>query len=131
MEFLKTHKVAIQIGGFIAVALVVCLLGLYLTSSSKVSVPKADQQANIAAQANANSEVHLTEANSLANQANQAQTDVNTSRVDYKQASDKARQRKRYDEVRKDPVTVSDRDLDKREHDVLTKLRKLYWQQPK
>lgn len=127
-------KRTVEIWGCIGLLLAVGLLFAWCSSSSEVNVPKANKQANISANANANSARLETEANNIAVQSKTAEANTNSARKEFNKAATKARRPlkvKKYEETRNNPIAVSGRDLDARERNVLTELRKLYWQQPK
>src|ERR1044072_8877870 len=127
-------KITLQIWVTIAALLVIGLWFAWCSSSSDVNVPKANVQSNISANANANSVKAETEANTIAGEIKHAETNTNSARKEFKKAVTAARKpvkREKYEKIRNTPVTVDRNGVDARERKLLTKLRTLYWQQPK
>ena len=123
----------LRIAAGLGILLLVCLAGLYCSSSSEVSTPKADQYGNAANVAHQDSTNSEAEANKIGEQVDAVErqreeatkTYEKNRKADTKKLSDK---RKRYEEARDKPVGSIDTDLDilsDRERKLLADLREL------
>lgn len=123
-----------RIGAGLAVMLLVCILGLYCSSSSKVSVPKADEygiNANVHHDASVNAEADAANIRARVDEIEkdrQTEGRVYTERTRQAQRSrgDLDRQRKDYEKVRSTKPVGGGDDLDARERQLLADLETLY-----
>ena len=130
-EFYTERKQWIPFIGFFVLAILICGLGLYLTSDSLVETPKADKYGQQSANSHTESVVAETEANTIDLEVKK----INTERLRAKKeearkakAADKQKKaldkrKKEYEVIRKKDVVVSGDDLDDRKRKLLAKLR--------
>jgi hypothetical protein len=127
-------------GLFIAVFLVltsISLLFAYCGADSTVNVPKADQYAANSNASHTQSVQAETDANNINSQSQvveakrqTAKSESEAATVSVRNNAENVKQRKaEYAKVRNTVPVVSADDLDARERKLLTKLRKLYWEQ--
>jgi copper chaperone CopZ len=136
-KFYEKHKHAIHIGGAIVGMLLVCVVAIYLTSSSETSTPKADEFGKQSANSHAESVTLESEANTIAEQVGKVDQqrvaegkNVESSKSGLKGRTEKLnKSRSEYEKVRNTPVTVDTNDLDDRERRLFAELKRLYWSQ--
>jgi preprotein translocase subunit SecF len=136
-NYYEWHKKEIWIGGVIVFMLIVCVVGIYLNSSSLVSTPKADEFGRQSAEAHTESVAKEAEADAIAEQIEQVEGErqkqkqrVESSRSRLQTSRDKLNKSKEnYEKVVSQPVAVSDDDLDARERKLYADLKRIYWSQ--
>jgi hypothetical protein len=132
VELYEKHKHAIHVAAVLAVILSVCLLGLYCSSSSDVSTPKADEFGRQSANAHAESVVNESDANSIAVQVGEKSREREMSREELDRLIKLSKQNGKlkelvseYEKVINENRPVDARDLNARERQLLTDLREL------
>lgn len=122
MTDLKPQHIAIGLVGFI----LICIVGMYCSSSSETNTRKADRHAVNANTAHQESIVHEKEAEVLAEEGRAIEKERIQATKTYQKSKPGKVDRSKYEKVTKEPVVISGDDLDARERKLLARLKELY-----
>jgi hypothetical protein len=126
-ETISLHKKELTIGGFLVLLLAISIFGLYCSSSSDVSTPKADEFGRQSANAHAESVVNESDANSIAVQVGEKSREREMSREELDRLIKLSKQNGKlkelvseYEKVINENRPVDARDLNSRERQLHT-----------